>query len=342
MIVSTIGGSNSIYRPSYTCLLKKTENITFNNYAIGGTNSVHGLIQIIKHNILAKTDLLIYEYFVNDNNHYSFGVNNVERVKKTLVGLVNMCARSNTKLLFIYIYAYGPGKISYKTYDTSRMYSLYKEFEKTYNITTIDVYDLLYSKFKDDWGNYYKDDTHLSPEGMKILYDEIIEKMNYSTVPKQIVGLQSYGGLNICLINPYLKTKNLSNSLISVDYYTILDEIKIKFDKKTTIIAIEYICDIESGYITINNSKMRIQKNTLRNDNFILCRKKMMVSSITFNNIQIEKDNFVIIKNISLADVDERLYDPERNEKKREKSDTNFKIISLLVTDNASITEILV
>ena len=75
--------------------------------------------------ILNNYDLIIYEYFVNDNNYYLRNINNVDRVKKTLIEITNMCIQSNTKLLFIFIYRKND-KIEGK-YNNSEMFSLYKE-----------------------------------------------------------------------------------------------------------------------------------------------------------------------------------------------------------------------
>ena len=103
MSIANIGGSNSVLKHSYTNKLKQND-YNIKNYGIGATNSIYGLIQLIKHDIINKYDLIIYEYFVNDNNHYSeHDMNNVDRVRKTLIEITNMCISSKTKLLFIYI-----------------------------------------------------------------------------------------------------------------------------------------------------------------------------------------------------------------------------------------------
>ncbi len=340
MRIANIGGSNSIIKISYTHKLKQ-KNIDIDNYAIGASNSIIGLIQIIKNNIVNKYDLLIYEYFINDNNHFFQNINNVDRVHKTLIEITNLCATTNTKLLFIYIYNkkhYIQGK-----YKTSQMCSLYKDFSNQNNISTIDVYDLLYSKYNNNWVNYYKkDNTHLSKEGMNILCDEIISKIKKTNVPKFIGNNIGFNKLQLIQIDKHLDTINFSNSMINVNYFTISNEIKIKFNTNTTIIAFEYICDTESGYIEINNSKNIIQKNTLKAEKFVTINKKSMVSIITFNKKILEDDDFVVIKNISYKKVNKSLYyDKERLTLEKENNNpTNFKLVSILVTNNAKITNI--
>ena len=66
-----------------------------------------------------------------------------------------------------------------------------------------------------------------------------------------------------------------------------------------------------------------------------------MVSLITMNNKLLEDDNFFIIKNIKFLEIDKNIYENERNTY-LDKTDrtTNFKIISILVTNNADIINI--
>jgi hypothetical protein len=340
MKIENIGGSNSIISYSYTHKLKNNKNFKFDNYGIGATNSIYGLIQIIKYDLINNYDLIIYEYFVNDNNHYLQNINNVDRVNKTLIEINNMCSNSNTKLLFIYIY--NKEHKNNNIYLNSDMYHLYISFQKKYNITTIDVYDLLYSKFNKNWANYYRDPTHLSDTGMNILYNEILEKIKISQVPTFINNNNSYNTLNLIQISKYADTINFSNSLININYLTITDNIEIKFNKKTTILAIEYVCDNNSGYIEISNNKSTIQKNSLKNDSFVRIRNKKMASLITFNSYILEESDYISIKIISYHNIDFNIYDRERiTFEKKTNNNTNFKLISLLVSNNADIINII-
>ena len=111
---------------------------------------------------------------------------------------------------------------------------------------------------------------------MNVLYTEIKDKLKITTVPR-VISDNNYNGFNLLKliqISKYSNTVNYTNSLINIDYFEILDEIKIKFNKKTTILAIEYLCDIDSGYIQLFNSKNTIQKNLLKNENFVLKKRK--------------------------------------------------------------------
>ena len=340
MRIAVIGGSNAIRKGSYTKKLKQN-GYNIKNYAIGTTNSIYGLLQLIKYDIINHYDLIIYEYFVNDNNQFFLNINNKDRVEKTLIEITNMCIRSNTKLLFIYIYNF-IHQIN-NMYLYSPMYSLYKKFSKKYNITTINTFELLHSKFKEKWIEYYEDETHLSDEGMNVLYNEIKDKLKITTVPT-VISDNNYNGFNLLKLIPiskYYDTVNYRNSLINIDYFEILDEIKIIFNKKTTILAIEYLCDINSGYIQLSNSKNTIQKNSLKHESFVLDKNQKMASLITMNNKLLESDNYFVIKNIKYIEIDNNIYDRERvTYESNTNKTTSLKIISILVSNNADIINI--
>ncbi len=50
MSIANIGGSNSVLKHSYTNKLKQND-YNIKNYGIGATNSIYGLIQLIKNDI---------------------------------------------------------------------------------------------------------------------------------------------------------------------------------------------------------------------------------------------------------------------------------------------------
>ena len=69
------------------------------------------------------------------------------------------------------------------------------------------------------------------------------------------------------MISKYLKNiVNIKNSLINVDYFQVDNSIHFIFNKPCRILAIEYIADNYSGYITIKTDENNIiQKNTQKN-----------------------------------------------------------------------------
>ena len=259
-------------------------------------------------------------------------------MRKKLVEIVNMCILAQKKLLFIFIYNRNHKKTG--IYDKSEMYRLYMDFVEKYRISVIDVFNLLHSKCGNNWINYYQDQTHLSPKGMAILTDKILEEISNVNTPK-IIGDNSYLGFNkirIARIKDCLDTYNYSNSLVNVNYFTSTDKMIFKFDRETTILAIEYICDKDSGYIELSNGKSVIHKNTLKKEDFVLEKGKKMASIITFNKLLLENGQILTISNINYNDVKESIYDKEKiTLERKNENPTTFKIVSLLLTNGATI-----
>lgn len=342
MNITIVGGSNGVLKHSYAVKLKN-QGYNVNNKAIGATNSIYSLVQLHKTNILDSTDVLIYEYFVNDNNHYFAGVNNVERVRKTLIDIVNLCHTTKTRLMFIFIY--NKSHVTKNKYDASEMYKMYKQFVASYDIFHIDVLELL-SKNPGSLGKYHESNSHLSSHGMDILTNEIIKNLQNVHHPV-IIDSNSYIGFNgitIAKISDHLNSELFTNSLVKVEYIQLTpkDELIITFDSPTTILALEFLCDNNSGYIQLDNGEQIIQKFTLKNDPFVTVKNKKMLSIITFNDKIFQHSNTLKISVIKHHKINKSLYDKERFSGDRNDTNINttFKLSSLLITDNASISSI--
>jgi hypothetical protein len=133
--------------------------------------------------------------------------------------------------------------------------------------------------------------------------------------------------------------KTLKNALVNISYLVITDSITLTFDKPTEILAMEYVCDQRSGYIEIKSKSISIQKNTLKTDKVILVDNKPLVSCITFNVKQFEPATTYTIHMIQPKDLHPSYYDRERNTYETlHDRQTNFKLASLLVTNEAHIT----
>jgi len=367
MKIAIVGGSNSVLKESYANTLSAAVQI--DNKAIGMTNSMYALLQMEKYKLLQHNDILIHEYFVNDNNHFFQGINSPERTKKILLTLIQQCMRNQKKLLLIMIYNRAD-KIAGK-YSQSPIFTIYTDFIKQYMIPFIDMYHVLYTKVANQWPLYYKDDTHLSVAGMALLKDEVLKKLRtlpYLTPsielttaiyerlsvvslvsPKPILATPTLATPTPILATPTLATptlathtlakhiiKTLTNSLVTISYIVITDTITLTFDKPTEILAMEYVCDQRSGYIEIKGNSI-IQKNTLKTDKLVLTDNKPIVACITFNVKQFEPATTYTITMIQPKDLHPSYYDRERNTYETlHDRQTNFKLASLLVTNNAT------
>jgi hypothetical protein len=211
-------------------------------------------------------------------------------------------------------------------YSTSPMFNMYIELIKQYQIPFIDMYHVFYRRVITRWTYYYLDDTHLNLAGMSILGDEILKKIPQLVLPISFFSLsaEEQNTLSLTKIpelfpdhpNIYL----LQNSLVNIAYLEITDSLQINFEKPTELMAIEYVCDQKAGYIsvcsnTVSTSDKReklIQKNTLKQEDFVLKRNKSMVSIITFNKYLFEPATSYTIRIIQPKDLHFDYYDREK------------------------------
>lgn len=349
MKIASIGGSDSVINGSFIYTFKKVENISINNKGIGGTNSLHGMINIIKYKLIENYDCLFHSYFNNDNNHCVNGLftnQNIILIKKSLIMTISMCLQYKTKLLFILFY----DKTKINEIKESSTYQLYKSLIDEYNIPYIDAYDILYTKYGNNWTQYYRDNKHLSTEGYFVISQEIknilsrLPVLEYYGINKYIKPDNYY---NCIMISKYLKNiVNIKNSLINVDYFQVDNSIHFIFNKPCRILAIEYIADNYSGYITIKTDENNIiQKNTQKNidENLTyLCKtlcfytNKFKLSSI----YSIEMSSFTELNDISY-DIDySHCITKQDITNNIVKENTNFKLVSLLINNDAEILQI--
>lgn len=374
MKIAIVGGSNSVIKESYVNLLTSVAGTSvacsgtsvadctyiIDNKAIGATSSIYGLLQIQKYDLIKENDLLIFEYFVNDNNHYFQGINSVERVRKTLISIINQCIKENKKMLIIMIYNKADQSVNmikstnansnhcnsvlFSRYSASPMFNLYTDIIKTYEIPFIDMYHVFYRKVLGRWTYYYQDDTHLNLAGMTILKEEIMKKIPtlQCITYKPNLDYNAYDNLSLIQVAATIADnkdqRTFSNALVNIQYLIINDSLTLNFDAPTELLAIEYICDQQAGYIEVSTDKTVIQKNTLKEEDFVLKRNKTMVALITFNKRIFEPATSYSIRVIKPKELNKDLYDREKvTSENFLVRNTNFKIASLLVTNQAHL-----
>ena len=348
--IGVVGSSNSIWAGSYTELLEK-DGFNVTNEGIGATNSIYGLINILNYNLIETNDLLIFEYCITDVDHHLRGLNNIDRVKQTLIYIITLCIIKKKKLLFIII----PIRDISRHFNISinfndlEMVILYKNIIQEYNISYIDVYNLFFKKYGDNWVNYYTEDGyHLIPDGYLCLTEEIKNKIKESSSLDVLYNKNlEYKHLDFCnifKISDYTKDyKTLNNSLVNLNYYEIKCKMKVIFTESVRLIALEYVCDIDSGYVEINNLKGDIiQKNTLTNEPFVQERRKQMAYVLTFNTKRFNNSNIFELNIITKKSLNNNLYELERlGTKDTEKENTTFKLVSILVEGVTKIKDII-
>lgn len=326
--VSVVGGSNCVIGRYLEKSFQK-ENFNFKNYSIGSTSSIYGLLNILKHNIIKDSDVLIFEYHLNDTNWGWAGWNNVEKVKSTLEYIILSCFKNKTKLIFLLFYR--KSLLKNFIYKHSPIHEVYIDYIKKYNIPFIDVRDYL----PEDTNGFYRDENHLSLKSHEIIarkIKNILPKLNFlenideliktKFKPKTLKAEDLFGS---CL--------KFKNNLIESDYFEISDYNEIILPESSKILAIEFLCDQKSGLIEISNGFEKIQKRTKRVAKFI--RDGKTISSILiFESKILQASNFYSFKIISADQLDKEILDQNTPPKDRYISssdkDSSFKLVSLL------------
>lgn len=332
IIINIFGGSNTIYNHSYSNLLDKNDDYKINNYGIGGTNSVYCLMQMCKL-INREEDLIIVEYFCNDLNHYISGINTLDKINNTLSEILN---KSNgKKLLFILIKNHHFINNRNKFND---VYNLYINFLSKHNITYIDKLnnDNFDKEFMD---KYYQDTTHLNNLGMELLKNKIINHIINNSINSVCIKYinNDYNNCNLVFTN-FDNSLIFKNKLIKDINYCCFNNIELHFDKSVKIFGFEYLCDLDSGYIEIDNNYEKKQINLLKSEGFVLEKNKTMLTSyiLSINNFK-EKSNIYTIKCIQPNNLNisyEKL--PNTFEYNKNKN-SSVKLISILLSDNSKI-----
>lgn len=341
MKIGIIGGSNSVQQESYSYKLNNYGNYLIENRAIGGTNSIHGLLQIKKHNAIFNNDIIIFEYFINDSNYYYRGISNIDIIYNTLNYIIYNCFINKKKLLFIFVY----NTDHVDKYNTSPIYKLYKDLVKKFNISSIDSYEIL--KNFDNWKEtLYRNENHINHQGMEIIAENVHKLIQDGINNIKVDNLKNlknstFDNLTLLKLDELdITCDNFSNSLVNVNFTTINNSIKLEFNEPVVLLAIEYICDKKSGYIEVNNNKRTIQKNLLKYDDYVLVRNKKMLTIVTFNNLVFNESKDYLIKSIDLKNVDQKIFDKEDVSSKfyeilddnlisENNSKNNFKLVSL-------------
>lgn len=337
--IGNLGGSNSIVGDSYTSFLMNDEDFEFSNKAIGATNSIYSLIQNVKYRVIENNEILIFEYFVNDCNFAVNGINNVSRVHRTIVELLRLCKESNTKLLFVLIYNFE--HYSKGLYENLDVYKEYFKMIKKYDISYVDSNDLLSKSGATSLESFYRDPTHLNAKGMALLAEEVKRKIKSEDLNFVFDGDDfGFNGLSLHKVSNFFQESKrvFSNALVNLEFVELsFESLCIEFDKPTSILAVEYLCDKNSGFLEIKSTNEIIHKNTLKDEDFVLKNDKKMAAIVTFNTKSFSESRTYHFRNIGKSEVSALLLDFEKGTCTPEHSEAYFKLVSVLSTNNAEI-----
>ncbi|MEM9510290.1 MAG: SGNH/GDSL hydrolase family protein, partial [Cyanobacteria bacterium P01_E01_bin.35] len=105
--VAIVGGSNSVMRRGYAKYLNEelskttSQSTLLKYYSLGGVPSIFSLIQQYRHNIALKSNLIFFEYCINDRHAIKIGHYSLELAGKSLEGFIRSCQRANPNCLIV-------------------------------------------------------------------------------------------------------------------------------------------------------------------------------------------------------------------------------------------------
>ncbi|BAU66478.1 hypothetical protein STA3757_38830 [Stanieria sp. NIES-3757] len=145
--ISIIGGSNSLMRNGYTKYLSENLShaierpVNLNYFALGGVTNLFGAIQNIRNNAPQKSDLILFEYCVNDRKAISQGKYSIKLAGRTLEGFIRRTKTINPNCRII-ILIFGTNSSEY--YDNCcQVSALYEAIAKRYDIPVINISEIL-------------------------------------------------------------------------------------------------------------------------------------------------------------------------------------------------------
>ena len=196
--VSIVGGSNSVMRRGYAKYLDNylsealSDDTYLKYYSLGGVPNLYGAIQQERHDLAAKSDIIFFEYCVNDRHAIEVDQYSLELAGKSLEGFIRKVQKSNPNCLIV-ILIFGINLDNYYN-DHCSLSELYESIGKQYNLPVIDItklfgkdngLDFVKSLYND------KDHAHYSrPEGVKIVSQAIVEELQQQGIIKKLKSKQ--------------------------------------------------------------------------------------------------------------------------------------------------------
>ncbi len=145
--ISVVGGSNSVMRRGYTKYLgdhlaKLTKQKTsVRSYSLGGVTNIFAAIQEDRHDIAAKSEIIFFEYCVNDRHAIEIDHYNLELAGKSLEGFIRKCQKSNPYCLIVLL-IFGVNKEDYYQQNCA-VSELYESIGEHYCLPVVNITEIL-------------------------------------------------------------------------------------------------------------------------------------------------------------------------------------------------------
>ncbi len=289
--ISIVGGSNSVMRNGYAKYLntyignKISLETSLKYYSLGGVPNIFGTIQEYRYDIGANSDIIFFEYCVNDRHAIEIDQYSLELVGKALEGFVRKINKSNLNCLIV-ILIFGINLDNFYN-SPCHLSELYQKIGNHYGLPIIDITKLLSNTHNLEYvKSLYneKDHAHYTrPQGVQIVAQTIVKELKRLKVTDNLQRIKK--SINIqckqlkispiyhdnfeelaffeCFDNGnyFSKPPKISvyqNTVFREKNFTIYQGDSLKFFLKGKLIAIFIKSDLSDGFITIEFDKQRI------------------------------------------------------------------------------------
>lgn len=285
--ISIVGGSNSVIRKGYAKYLERSlgqitsQTTSLKYYSLGGVPNVFGLIQQDRFDIALNSDIIFYEYCVNDRHIVELAQYSLLLAGKSLEGFVRKCQKSNPNCLIV-ILIFGVNQNNYYN-NPCALSELYESIADYYSLPVVNITNLLKEKEGLDFiKSLYstKDDAHYSrPRGVQVVSQVIIEKLKqqgvinslkseknaplaqgikpiYKDNFEQLTFFENFANTSFFTHPP--KVSVFQNTVFREKNFTIFQGNSLKFFLKGKLVAIFVKSDPNDGLIEIEFNSQQI------------------------------------------------------------------------------------
>ena len=285
--ISIVGGSNSVIRKGYAKYLEhylgQTTSLTtsLKYYSLGGVPNIFGLIQQDRFDIALNSDLIFFEYCVNDRHMIELDQYSLSLAGKSLEGFIRKCQKSNPNCMIV-ILIFGVDQDSYYQ-NHCALSELYESIGHYYYLPVVNITSLLKEKKGLDFvKSLYsaKDDAHYTrPHGVQIVSQAIVEQLKQTGVINclksekkspiataskpiyednfaELAFFENFEQVNFFTNKP--KESVYQNSVFREKNFTIYQGNSLKFLLKGRLVALFIKSDPNDGFIKIDFNSQEI------------------------------------------------------------------------------------
>ena len=250
-------------------------------YSLGGVPNIFGAIQEDRHDIAAKSDIIFFEYCVNDRHAIETENYSLELAGKSLEGFIRKCQKSNPRCLIV-IVIFGVNKEDYYSH-TCNIEELYELIARHYSLPVVNLTELLREQsgvkfiksLYDD-----KDVAHYSrPEGVKVVARTIVDRLDKLGVIDRLKSDKNLAGKidlkpiypdnfeNLVFFEDFErgefferppKVSIYQNSVFREKNFSLIQGNRLRFLLKGQLAAIYIKSDLNDGAIEIKHGEQSI------------------------------------------------------------------------------------